>query len=80
MFAKLTALVGGGAALAYNIDQEPYAVAWGCWTHHSGSAKEDGAAVSVFRIAAPDTGDRRLVAARNGVRRLKMVCEHWQQS
>lgn len=73
MFAKLSALVGGGPALNYNVEPEPYEVAWGCWTHFPGSSREDGSPVSVFRIAATDPNDLKLVAARNGVKRLRMV-------
>ena len=73
MFAKLSALVGGGPALNYTVDPEPYEVAWGCWTHHSGTSREDGSPVSVFRIAATDPNDLKLAAARNGVKRLKLV-------
>lgn len=73
MFAKLSALVGGGPALNYNVDPEPYEVAWGCWTHFGGTSREDGSPVSVFRIAATDQNDLKLTAARNGVRRLRMV-------
>jgi SCY1-like protein 1 len=73
MFAKLSALVGGGPALNYNVDPEPYEVAWGCWTHYGGSSGEDGSRVSVFRIAATDPNDLKLAAARNGVKRLRMV-------
>jgi SCY1-like protein 1 len=73
MFAKLSALVAGGPALNFNVDPHQYDTAWGCWTHHSGTSKEDGSAVSVFKIAAVDSNDVKLVAARNGVRRLKMV-------
>ncbi|WIA22885.1 hypothetical protein OEZ86_009825 [Tetradesmus obliquus] len=73
MFAKLSALVGGGPALNFNVDPHQYDTAWGCWTHHSGTSKEDGSAVSVFKIAAADPNDVKLVAARNGVKRLKML-------
>ncbi|KAF6265414.1 armadillo-type protein [Scenedesmus sp. NREL 46B-D3] len=73
MFAKLSALVGGGPALNVNVDPHQYDTAWGCWSHHSGTNKEDGSAVSVFKIAAVDPTDVKLVAARNGVRRLKML-------
>lgn len=73
MFAKLSALVGGGPALNYNVDPEPYEVAWGCWTHFGGTSREDGSRVSVFRIAAADPNDLKLTAARNGVKRLRMV-------
>jgi SCY1-like protein 1 len=77
MFAKLSALVAGGPALNFNVDPHQYDTAWGCWTHHSGTSKEDGSAVSVFKIAAVDPNDVKLVAARNGVKRLKMVsCEY----
>lgn len=73
MFAKLSALVGGGPALNYNVEPEPYEVAWGCWTHFPGSSREDGSPVSVFRIAATDPNDLKLIAARNGVKRLRML-------
>lgn len=73
MFAKLSALVAGGPALNYNVEAQQYDQAWGCWAHYSGSSKEDGSPVSVFRIQAADPNDVKLVAARNGVRRLKMV-------
>ncbi len=76
MFAKLSALVGGGPALNYNVDPEPYEVAWGCWTHYGGTSREDGSRVSVFRIAATDPNDLKLTAARNGVKRLRMVREN----
>lgn len=73
MFAKLSALVAGGPALNYTIDPTPYGVAWGGWTHFPGTSKDDGSAVSVFRIAAGDPADPKLVAARNGAKRLRMV-------
>jgi SCY1-like protein 1 len=77
MFAKLagglTALTGfGGTAFPYNVD-EAYPDSWGHWVHHSGSSKEDGSLVSIFKIASEDPSDRKLIAARNGVKRLKMV-------
>eukprot|EP00882_Tetradesmus_deserticola_P024416 GHRQ01026682.1.p2 GENE.GHRQ01026682.1~~GHRQ01026682.1.p2 ORF type:complete len:135 (+),score=28.82 GHRQ01026682.1:290-694(+) len=72
MFAKLSALVGGGPALNVNIGPQ-YDTAWGCWTHHSCTSKDDGSASSVFKIAAADPNDVKLVAARNGVKRLKML-------
>eukprot|EP00882_Tetradesmus_deserticola_P030191 GHRQ01033880.1.p1 GENE.GHRQ01033880.1~~GHRQ01033880.1.p1 ORF type:complete len:309 (+),score=103.12 GHRQ01033880.1:290-1216(+) len=72
MFAKLSALVGGGPALNVNIGHQ-YDTAWGCWTHHSCTSKDDGSASSVFKIAAADPNDVKLVAARNGVKRLKML-------
>jgi SCY1-like protein 1 len=72
MFAKLTALVGGGYAFPYDVG-ETYESAWGQWAHHTGSSKEDGSAVSIFKLSAADPNDRRLTLARNGVKRLKMV-------
>jgi SCY1-like protein 1 len=73
MFAKLSALVGGGPALNYNLNPEPYEVAWGPWTHYGGTSRDDGSPVSVFRIAAADPNDLTMTAARNGVKRLRMV-------
>jgi SCY1-like protein 1 len=72
MFAKLTAFVGGGYTFPYTVE-EAYSGAWGQWTHHRGVAKDNGAPVSIFKISAADPNDRKLVCARNGVKRLKMV-------
>jgi SCY1-like protein 1 len=72
MFAKLTALVGGGYTFPYTVE-EAYATCWGGWSHHRGSSKEDGSAVSVFKFQASEASDPKLAAARNGVKRLKMV-------
>ncbi|EFJ49788.1 hypothetical protein VOLCADRAFT_80567 [Volvox carteri f. nagariensis] len=72
MFAKLTALVGGGYTFPYVIE-EPYDSAWGQWTHYRGKSKEDNSPVSIFKISATDPNDRKLVCARNGVKRLKML-------
>lgn len=74
-FARLTALVGGAPAFAYNVG-EPYgATAWGQgWVHHRGTSKDDAATpVSIFKIECKDPTDRRLLLARNGIKRLKMV-------
>jgi len=78
MFAKLSALTGlGGPALNYKIeDAYSSAAAWGSWTHHAGTSNEDGSAVSIFRLSANDPNDLKLVAARNGVKRLRMVGTH----
>lgn len=73
MFAKLTALVSGGPTLPYIVDEGSQEQAWGNWTHQRGTGREDGTAVSVFKITCPDPNDRRLVAGRNGVKRLKLV-------
>jgi SCY1-like protein 1 len=79
MFAKLSALVAGGPALNYTI-QEAYPQAWGCWTHHAGVSREDKTTkVSIFKISAEDTNHPKLIAARNGVKRLKMVRPQQQQ-
>lgn len=72
MFAKLTALVGGGFNFPYVVE-EPYDSAWGQWTHYRGKSKDDGSPVSIFKISATDANDKKLVCARNGVRRLKML-------
>ncbi|KAL6763611.1 armadillo-type protein [Haematococcus lacustris] len=72
MFAKLTAAFGGGYNFPYNVE-EAYPNAWGQWTHHRGTGKDDGAVVSVFKMSSADPTDRRLAVARNGVKRLKML-------
>ncbi|KXZ49263.1 hypothetical protein GPECTOR_22g856 [Gonium pectorale] len=72
MFAKLTALVGGGFSFPYVLE-EPYESAWGQWTHYRGKSKDDNSPVSIFRISATDPNDPKLVCARNGVKRLKML-------
>lgn len=76
MFAKIQALVGG-YAFPYEL-QEVQSHAWGQWTHYRGVHREDGSVASVFKVSATDPNDRKLVVARNGVRRLKMVsvCAH----
>lgn len=72
MFARLTALVSSASALPFELG-EPQGHGWGSWAHFRGTARADGAPVSVFRIAAANKLDPKLVAARNGVKRLKMV-------
>ena len=73
MFGRVFALVGGGGpSLPYNVG-EAYGSSWGSWTHCRGDSKEDGSPVSVFRISAANKEDAKLVAARNGVKRLRMV-------
>mmetsp|Transcript_8758 Transcript_8758/g.18684 ORF Transcript_8758/g.18684 Transcript_8758/m.18684 type:complete len:802 (-) Transcript_8758:459-2864(-) len=81
MFAKLTggltsgltALAGfGSSAFPYTVE-DAYPSAWGQWAHHKGTAREDGSAVSIFKVTATDPNDRKLVVARNGIRRLKML-------
>ena len=75
MFAKLTALVSSSPTFPYQLG-DPYDDAWGCsWTHYKGTKKEDGSVVSVFKLTSENAHDRKLVAARNGVKRLRMVCK-----
>lgn len=73
MFAKLTAFVSSSPAFPYQLG-DAYEDAWGIgWTHYKGSKKEDGSLVSIFKLTSESAHDRRLVAARNGVKRLRMV-------
>ena len=72
MFGRVFALVGGGYQFPFNVG-EAYGSSWGAWTHYNGDSKEDGTPVSVFRISAANKEDPKLVAARNGVKRLRMV-------
>ena len=73
MFAKLTALVSSSPAFPYQLGHA-YDVAWGSgWTHYKGTKKEDGSSVSIFKLTSDSAQDRRLAAARNGVKRLRMV-------
>lgn len=71
MFAKLSALVGGGSTFGYNLG-EPYPLAWGCWTHFSGTCKEGGGSVSIFKVSG-QSNDSAVAAARHGVKRLRTV-------
>ena len=75
MFANLARLVGAAPTLPYNVG-EPYSMAWGAgWVHYRGTAKDESSApVSIFKIEAKDPADRKLALARNGIKRLKMVC------
>lgn len=72
MFAGFAKLAGFGSAFPYTLGAA-YPSAWGQWTHYDGTSTSDGQRVSVFKISAEDPNDRRLVAARNGVKRLKLV-------
>ncbi|CAN1852456.1 N-terminal kinase-like protein [Linum perenne] len=58
--------------LPYNIG-EPYPSAWGSWTHHRGTSKDDGSAVSIFCLSGSSAQDGHLAAGRNGVKRLRTV-------
>jgi SCY1-like protein 1 len=73
MFAKLTALVSNQPSFPYNIGKL-HTHAWGSgWSHYEGTAKEDGSVVSIFKMSSTSPSDRALLAARNGVKRLKTV-------
>ena len=75
MASWLLSSVGLGAskpAFPYTVG-EAYAEAWGSWTHHRGTARdEQNAEVSIFKLTGAAT-DPKLVAARNGVKRLRLV-------
>lgn len=64
--------VTGLKDLPYNIG-EPYSSAWGSWTHHRGTSKEDDSPVSVFSLSGSTAQDGHLAAGRNGVKRLRTV-------
>ncbi|URE29863.1 Protein tyrosine kinase [Musa troglodytarum] len=76
MFKFLKGVVGGSGTgpkdLPYNIG-EPYPAAWGSWTHHRGTSKEDGSSVSIFSLSVSSSQDGHLAAGRNGVKRLRTV-------
>ncbi|KAL5991331.1 hypothetical protein ACLOJK_012238 [Asimina triloba] len=58
--------------LPYNIG-EPHSTAWGSWTHHRGTSKDDGSLVSIFSLSGSNPQDGHLAAGRNGVKRLRTV-------
>jgi SCY1-like protein 1 len=76
MFKGLTSSLAsfgfGAAAFPYK-ELEAYPSAWGGWTHHRGTSDADNSPVSIFKISAADPNDRKLVVARNGIKRLKML-------
>ena len=72
MFGKIAALVGGAPSFPYTPGDAHPGGGWAGWAHHAGAARDDGAPVSVWRLAAAP-GDPRLEAARHGVRKLKSV-------
>uniref|UniRef100_A0A7C9AXT2 Protein kinase domain-containing protein n=1 Tax=Opuntia streptacantha TaxID=393608 RepID=A0A7C9AXT2_OPUST len=75
MFKFLKGVVAGSGTgvkdLPYNIG-EPYSSAWGSWTHHRGTSKDDGSAVSIFSLSG-GAQDGHIAAGRNGVKRLRTV-------
>ncbi|KAL8151492.1 hypothetical protein V2J09_021300 [Rumex salicifolius] len=76
MLKFLKGVVAGSGAgvkdLPYNI-AEPYSSAWGSWTHHRGTSKDDGSPVSIFSLSGSNAQDGHLAAGRNGVKRLRTV-------
>ncbi|KAJ6884428.1 N-terminal kinase-like protein [Populus alba x Populus x berolinensis] len=78
MLRFLKGVVGGSGTglkdLPYNIG-DPYPSAWGSWTHHRGTSKDDdgGSAVSIFSLSGSNALDGHLAAGRNGVKRLRTV-------
>nr|CAD1829532.1 unnamed protein product [Ananas comosus var. bracteatus] len=76
MFKFLKEVVSGSGSglkdLPYTIG-EPYSTAWGSWTHHRGTSKDDGSPVSIFSLSGSNAQDRHLAAGRNGVKRLRTV-------
>lgn len=79
MFARLTALVGSGSSLPFEVIGEPSLI-WGSWTHSSGKWKADGSAVSVFRVSSSNPSDPKLAAARNGTKRLRTVSQRMHRA
>ncbi|KAJ8771162.1 hypothetical protein K2173_023487 [Erythroxylum novogranatense] len=77
MFKFLKGVVGGSGTgikdLPYNIGDPFPTSAWGSWTHHRGSSKDDGSPVSIFALSANSAQDAHLAAGRNGVKRLRTV-------
>ncbi|XP_038720856.1 probable inactive serine/threonine-protein kinase scy1 isoform X2 [Tripterygium wilfordii] len=76
MLKFLKGVVGGSGTgpkdLPYNIG-DPYPAAWGSWTHHRGTSKDDGSPVSIFALSGSNAQDGHLAAGRNGVKRLRTV-------
>ncbi|KAK9167906.1 hypothetical protein Syun_000046 [Stephania yunnanensis] len=76
MLKFLKGVVGGSGTgpkdLPYNIG-DPYASAWGSWTHFRGTSKDDGSSVSIFSLSGSNPQDGHLAAGRNGVKRLRTV-------
>lgn len=73
MFSRLTALVGGGPQLPFELGEPAGPSGWGAWQLYSGTLRTDGSPVSVFRLTASNPSDPKLAAARNGVKRLRTL-------
>lgn len=73
MFSRLTALVGGGPSLPFELGEPAGDARWGQWQLYHGTLRADGSPVSIFRVSAAQPGDPKLAAARNGMKRLRML-------
>ena len=74
MLSRLTALVGGGSTLPFELGEEfPSSSSFCGWKHWRGTSRADGSPVSIFRVAAASKSVQRLEAARNAARRLRML-------
>ncbi|KAK3284628.1 hypothetical protein CYMTET_7730 [Cymbomonas tetramitiformis] len=72
MFKSLSSLWSSGPSLNYSVE-EPFGSAFGTWIHYSGKSKEDESEVSVFKMQCSDVLDPRMIAAKNGVKRLRTI-------
>ena len=71
-FAKLSNLVSGGYTFPYVLG-EKYSTAWGQWSHYQAEHSDTKVKVSVFRISSSGKDEPKMIAARNGVKRLRTV-------
>lgn len=71
-FAKLSNLVSGGYTFPYVLG-EKYSTAWGQWSHFQAEHSDTKVKVSVFRISSSGKDEPKMIAARNGVKRLRTV-------
>eukprot|EP00798_Chlamydomonas_sp_ICE-L_P002840 gene2840-17741_t len=72
MFAKFTSSIFGGSTFPYTVE-DAYESSWGGWIHSRGKTDADESPVSIFKISSANVNDRALVAARNGIKRLKLM-------
>lgn len=73
MFKSLGSL--WGPVFPYTVEATPCdSRCWGGqWAHYRGVSKDDNSAVSIFKIEAADANDKKMIAARNGVKRSKTL-------
>jgi SCY1-like protein 1 len=69
----ISSLFAGGFSLPYDIG-EKYAESWGQWEHFKATRTADKKPFSLFRLTAGTSDALALEAARNCVKRLRMVC------